>query len=119
FGSAYLLASLAGNALSMLAPYRVAPGSLKPTKMPASRTLIIILSNLLFPVLMLPVFLPPGLGWLMASLGWMPGPSAVMLVALVVFAGLAGVYRLFLPLMGRTLQAREKEILRFVTEEVE
>jgi len=46
-----LLAALVGNLLSILVPYRMQPGSRKPTKMPGMAMLLMVLCHLLFPVL--------------------------------------------------------------------
>jgi ABC-2 type transport system permease protein len=118
--TAFLLVSMTGNAVSLLAPFRVSPGSLKPTKTRTSTTLAIILSHLvLFPLSMVPVLLGPALGW------WLAGPAtpASQLINLAVSAILlpaaALAYRVSLMPLGRLLQRREKEILSVVTQEVE
>ncbi len=68
----FLLLSIAGNLSSILAPYRIAQGSLKPTKVPFLMTLIMIATHLMFPMLMIPIFLPPLLGLLFSALGVLP-----------------------------------------------
>ncbi len=117
---AFLLVSTLGNAMSSLAPFRVAPGSLKPTKTRTGMTIVIILSHLLvLPLTLVPLFLGPVLGW------WLAGSSAAMAqlinlgvsMALVVILVLG--YWASLAPLGRLLQRREKEILRVVTQEVE
>jgi len=65
-----LLGSLGGNLLSILIPFRIEAGSMKPTKMPALAMLVMLLCNLLFPVVMLPVFVPPLLEWFWQLAGW-------------------------------------------------
>jgi hypothetical protein len=117
--AAFLLFSMMGNLLSVLVPYRIAPGSLKATKVPALTTLLLFVSHLLFPIAMIPVFLPAALGLLSSSLGWLPAArvniffSAVLLILLALF------YRLSLTGLGNLLQRREKKILQVVTQEVE
>ena len=44
--------AVGGNLLSILVPFRIQAGSMKPTKMPALATLIMVLCQLLFPVVM-------------------------------------------------------------------
>src|SRR5258705_3070853 len=58
----FLLLSMAGNFVSIMAPYRIGAGSLKPTKASGKTTLMIFFSHLLFPVAMAPIFIPPALG---------------------------------------------------------
>ena len=72
FGGALLALSALGNLTSILVPYRIAAGSLKPTKMKGLTTLLIFVIHCLFPLAVLPVFLPAGL----ALLGGLYGPSA-------------------------------------------
>jgi len=117
--AAFLLLSMAGNLLSVLVPYRIAPGSLKATKAPAMTTLLIFASHLLFPIAMIPIFLPPALGLLSSSLGWLPSAKANFFLSVVLLALLALFYRLSLTSLGNLLQRREKKILQVVTQEVE
>jgi ABC-2 type transport system permease protein len=118
--AAFLLLSTIGNALSSLTPFRVAPGSLKPTKTRTTTTFTIVLSHLLlFPVTIVPLFLGPVLGWWLAG-GTSTSAQLVNLaasVALLVVLALA--YRISLAPLGRLLARREKEILRVVTQQVE
>jgi ABC-2 type transport system permease protein len=114
-----LLAGLVGNLLSILAPYRIQPGSMKPTKMPGLAMLLMVACHLLFPVAMLPVLVPPlgELLWQMA--GW---PSAVpvnLLLSVALTALMGFVYWQTLAPLGRLLQRRETKILSVVTVEVE
>lgn len=117
--AAFLLLSVAGNFVSVLVPYRVMPGSMKPTKLPTLTMLLMFAAHMLFPVAMLPIFLAPGLGLLASRLDWAPADA----VNLVFSAGLLTlsslVYRLSLANLGGLLQQREKAILQVVTHEVE
>lgn len=118
--AAFLLLSMIGNAVSSLVPFRVAPGSLKPTKTRTATTLMIVLSHVLvLPLTLVPLFLGPVLGWWLAG-----GKSArAQLINLAVSAALAVAlalaYWASLAPLGRLLARREKEILRVVTQEVE
>ncbi len=114
-----LLSGLVGNFLSIIAPYRIQPGSMKPTKMPALATLVMIGCSLLFPLAMVPVFLPP-----LAELLWqkfdLPAGVPVNLLLSVALAALtAFAYWQALGPLGRLLQRRETKILSVVTVEVE
>jgi ABC-type transport system involved in cytochrome c biogenesis permease component len=55
--AAFGLLSMMGNLFSVLVPFRVAPGSMKPTKTRMTTPLLILFSHLLFPVAMIPIFL--------------------------------------------------------------
>ena len=117
--AAFLLLSTAGNLVSVLVPYRIAPGSMKPTKTSSLIMVLIALSHMLFPMAMIPIFVPPVLGLLWSKWGGLPaGPvnllSSALLLGLMVF-----MYRFSLPGLGDLLQRREKKILKVVTEEVE
>ena len=117
--AAFLLVSMAGNLLSVLVPYHVTPGSLKRTKTPAITNFLIFVSRLLFPTAMLPIFVPPALGLLWSSVGWLPAAPVNLFVSAVLLVFLALFYRLSLVPLGGLLQRREKEILQVVTKEVE
>ncbi len=114
-----LIAGLGGNLLSILVPYRIQPGSMKPTKMPGLAMLMMFLCQLLFPAVMAPVFVPPLAGLLWRLSGW-PDAVPVNLIFSVLFAALAAAaYRQTLGPLGRLLQRRETKILGVVTVEVE
>jgi hypothetical protein len=114
-----LIAGLVGNLLSILVPYRIQPGSMKPTKMPALAMLVLVLCHLLFPLAMAPVFAAPLAGLLWQKAGW-PNAVPVNLLLSGALAALMGfVYWQTLPPLGRVLQRRETTILGVVTVEVE
>ena len=114
-----LLAGLAGNALSILVPYRIQSGSLKPTKMPGLAMLAMILCHMLVPVAMAPAFAPPLAELLWRMAGW-PDAVPVNLILSVLLAMLvAFAYWQTLGPLGRLLQRRETKILDVVTVEVE
>jgi len=114
-----LIGGLAGNLLSILAPYRIQPGSMKPTKMPGLAMLVMFLCQMLFPAAMAPAFVPPLAELLWRLAGW-PDVVPVNLVLSVLLAALAAVaYWQTLGPLGRLLQRRETKILGVVTVEVE
>ncbi len=114
-----LLGSLGGNLLSILVPFRVEAGSLKPTKMPALATLAMVLCQFLFPLVLVPVFVPPLLEWLW-RLAEMPAWVPVNLILSALLAALtAALYWQALGPLGRLLQRREIKILNTVTAEQE
>lgn len=117
--AAFLLVSMAGNLLSVLVPYHIAPGSLKRTKVSAMTTLLIFASHLLFPTAMIPLFVPPALGLLLSSVGWLPAGPVNLLLSALLSGLLVLFYRLSLAPLGNLLERHEKQILQVVTEEVE
>ena len=114
-----LLAGLVGNVLSILVPYRIQPGSLKPTKMPGLAMLVLMLCHLLFPLAMTPVFVPPlaELAWRTA--GWSNAVPVNLLFSIALATLMGFVYWQTLEPLGRLLQRRETKILGAVTAEVE
>jgi ABC-2 type transport system permease protein len=119
FGGAFLALSAMGNFTSIVAPYRIAAGSLRPTKTKGLATLLIFATHMFFPLVMLPVFIPAGLGLLFEHLGWLPR-AAVTIFCAAFLASLALLlfWRTLEPL-GKMLQRREQKILEVVTREVE
>ncbi|MCP4260912.1 MAG: hypothetical protein GY774_25890 [Planctomycetes bacterium] len=115
----FLLLSIAGNLISVLVPYRIAPGSMKKTKTSAMTTFLIFISRLLFPMAMVPMSLPPAIGLLMSHLGWLPAGPVNLALSMVLLALLVFFYKLSLPSLGKLLLRREKQILQVVTEKVE
>jgi ABC-2 type transport system permease protein len=110
-----LLGSLAGNLLSILVPFRVEPGSMKPTKMPALAMVVMVVCQLLFPIILLPVFIPPMVEYVWLKAG---GPAFVpvnLLLSLLLAALVVVVYWQLLGPLGRLLQRREIKILNKVT----
>ena len=117
--AAFLLLSMVGNLVSVLVPYRVAAGSLKPTKSSKKTTILIIVSGMFFPMIVAPIFFPPAMGLLFSGLGWLPAAPVNLFFSAALLALLALFYRLSLGPLGELLQRREKEILQVVTKEVE
>ena len=115
----FLLLCMLGNFISIMFPYRIGIGSLKPTKMPGTTKLVIFVTHMLFPLAMIPIFIPAVLGVLCQTQGWFPAtPVTVMFSALL--AGLSIIlYRASLKSLGSLLQRREQTVLQVVTREVE
>ena len=114
-----LFAALAGNLLSIVAPYRIQPGSLRMSKMPISKKILTIALQLTSPLATAPVLLLP---W--AELTWRKEgfagalPVNLVLSALLCLA-MAAVYAGTLAPLGRLLHRRETVILRAVTAQSE
>ncbi|MBN2592716.1 MAG: hypothetical protein JXA81_04345 [Sedimentisphaerales bacterium] len=115
----FLILSMVGNMISIFVPYRIAPGSLKPTKSSTKTTILILVSRLFFPMLMAPIFFPPAIGLLLSRFGRLPAAPVNLLSSAALLALLALFYRLSLDPLGELLQRREKEILDVVTKEIE
>jgi hypothetical protein len=119
FASVLLMAGIAGNLLSILIPYRIQPGSMKPTKMPGLAMVVLMFCQMLFPMAMLPVFAGP-----LLELFWrrsdFPAFAPVNLICSALLCGLMvfAYWRMLAP-MGRLLQRRETKILGVITVEVE
>lgn len=114
-----LLAGLAGNLLSILVPFRIQAGSLKPTKMPAGAMVMMVLCQLLFPLVMLPGFLPPLLEFLWQGAGWSETVPVNLLLSILLAGLMAFIYWRALTPLGRLLQRREMKILNILTAEIE
>lgn len=114
-----LIASLGGNLLSILVPFRIQPGSMKPTKMPGLAMFVMILCQMLLPITMAPVFAGPLLAWLWQRAG-LPAFVPVNLICSALLCGvMVLIYWQALTPLGRLLQRRETKILGVVTVEVE
>jgi ABC-2 type transport system permease protein len=117
--SLLLMAGLAGNLLSILMPYRIQPGTMKPTKMPGLTMVLLMFCQMLFPLAMSPVFIGPLLEmlWHRSNL---PGFVPVNLIFSTLLCGLMTIlYWQTLAPLGRLLQRRETKILGVVSVEVE
>ena len=118
FASVLLMAGVAGNLLSILVPYRIQPGSMKPTKLPGLAMLVLMFCQMLFPVAMRRS--SPGrcsncFGADQLA-GFRAGQSDLFRTALWADGFL---YRQTLAPLGRLLQRRETKILGVITVEVE
>ena len=119
FFTALLAMSALGNWLSILTPFRIAAGSLKPTKTRATSQFLMVLVSMCLPLLLTPLFVPPLLGWLCAKFTSLPGAPVTLVSAVVLLALSALLYGLTLKPLGALLQRREQRILQIVTQEVE
>jgi len=115
----FLLLSIAGNMISVLVPYHIAPGTMRKTKTSAMTSLLIFVSRFLIPTAMGPMFIPPAMDLLVTRLGWLPAGPVNLVLSMVLLALLIFFYKLSLPSLGKLLLRREKQILQVVTEKVE
>ena len=119
FVAVFLLMSTLGNLASILAPYRVAAGARKQTKMSGLTILMVFASQLISMVAILPVLVPPLLGMLIGHFSPLPAVMGTILCAAALAASTAFLYSLTLAPLGRLLEQRESHILEVVTHEVE
>jgi hypothetical protein len=117
--TAFLLFSLLCNVAAVLAPYRMAQGSLQMKKPKPLVFLVMFLNLLLMPVVLPVLLIAPGLQLLVSSRNWAPWLPVNLLAAIATLAGVAWLYRSLLPLQGRLLRRREQTILQEVTQEIE
>ena len=116
FAAAFLMYCTIGNLASILVPYRIAAGWLKPTKQSWPTALTLLLVHFSFPVVISPVFIPPALGLGLERLAGLPAALVNLASALAMVVAFAALYAFTLRPLGRLLQRRETKILHAVTE---
>jgi ABC-2 type transport system permease protein len=114
-----LATAIGGNLLSILVPYRIQPGSMKPTKLPAMAMILLVLSQISMPLIMTPAFIPPLAGFVSERVGGPPAALVNVLLSLAVAVVVAFAYWRSLGPMGRLLHRREMKILQTVSVAVE
>jgi ABC-2 type transport system permease protein len=114
-----LIASLGGNVLSILVPFRIQAGTMKPTKIPGLAMVTMLCCQLLFPIAMVPVFISPLLGWLWHRLDLSPLVPINLICSILLCGSMVFIYAKTLAPLGRLLHKREIKILGIVTVEVE
>lgn len=115
----FLMIGAGGNFVSILVPQRIAPGTLRPTKVKIEIILLMLVVQLFFMTAMAPIFLPAFLEWIWHSAG-LPQFVPVNLILSAAFcAAMLLMYWQTLGPLGRLLQKRETKILDAVTAEVE
>ena len=119
FVAAFLVISVLGNLASILVPYHIAAGSLRPTKTNLTTTLLIYVTHLLFPLAMAPVLLPAAIGVFSGQSEWLPAGPVTLACAVLLAAISALLYWQTLEPLARLLQRREQKILQVVTQKVE
>ena len=118
--TAFLLFCLLCNVAAVLAPYRMAQGSLQMKKpKPLVFLAMLFLNVLLMPVVLPVLLIAPALQLLFSSRNWAPWLPVNVLAATATLAAVAWLYRSVLPLEGRLLRRREQAILQEVTQEIE
>ncbi|HSW01762.1 MAG TPA: hypothetical protein VLI39_16455 [Sedimentisphaerales bacterium] len=117
--AAFFLVSILGNLISSLLPYRIREGTLAATKIGAVKALLNVLAHMVSMGVLSLLFLPALAASLAFSTDGFPAHLAYLFLSVAGLAVVVTIYSLSLPALGELLQAREKEILRVVTQEVE
>jgi ABC-2 type transport system permease protein len=117
--TAYLILCMVGNLVSILVPYRVASGSMKPTKMPTLNVFLLIFVGMLFPVAMTPIFVPPVIDLLISKITTFPSGLFNFFFSIILLMVALFFYHFSLKPLGDLLQKREKKILEVVTKVIE
>lgn len=117
--SIYLLFCLLANGLSIYAPIPMAAGSMKASSVKLVPVLLQMAFLMVFPIVLLPAFVPIGIEILVEELTEVRGiPIALALSALVLIA-VFFIYRRLLTWEGDLLANREQKILEVVTSKSE
>jgi len=111
--------AIGGNLLSILVPYRIQPGSMRPTKMPALAMVMLVLSQMAMPLAMSPAFFPPLIGWLVERAGGPPAAVINLAFSAIFALVMVAIYKATLAPLGRLLRSREMKILETVSADVE
>jgi ABC-2 type transport system permease protein len=115
----FLIVGVVGNLVSILVPFRIAPGTLRPTKTKIEIVLLMMVLQMVLMTTFAPIFLPAFLEWLWRHAGW-PDIVPVNLILSAAFCGtMVLIYWQTLGPLGRLLQRRETKILETITTEVE
>jgi len=115
----FLIIGAGGNFVSIIAPFRITPGTLRPTKIKSGRMLLMIALQMTFLTTVTPIFLPALAGFLWHE-GDLPDFVPVNLILSAILCGtMIFIYRQTLAPLGRLFQKRETKILEIVTAEVE
>ena len=115
----FCILCILGNILSIGLPFRINPGSLKPTKQPPKVILVLLIVHLFFPLLAIPIFLPP-LAEMLAGTFSVGHGGLLNLALSILMCGLAVCgYAGSLTPLALWFEKREKEMLRVLTEVIE
>jgi ABC-2 type transport system permease protein len=115
----YLIFSMVGNVLSIIAPMAMAMGSMKPVKPKAKILLIHLAFMLVFPITLAATLIPLGIEFILTwtgTLSWFP---AYLIFTAIETALVIWLYVEVLEVEGRLLERREQRVLEAVTVKVE
>lgn len=115
----FLVVGMAGNFISIIAPQRIAPGTLRPTKMKIEIALLMFALQFLFMAVIAPIFLPAFSEWVWRRAGLPAFIPVNLILSAALCSAMVLIYWQTLEPLGRLLQRRETKILESVTAEVE
>jgi len=115
--SAYLVLSLIGNLLSILAPMRLKGVGMKASGAKMRVFLLQMMSFFLVPLTLSPLLLPWGAEFLLRGEAWATAVPVYLLLQAVMLAVVLQVYRWGISSQGALLQERECQILETLTRE--
>jgi hypothetical protein len=113
--SMFLVFCLLANCLSVLAPLRIQPGTMKPVNYKVGPFLFHLAFLFLCPLALAPTLLPLGVEALLEALGWGTGGAVYLVLSLAECVAVVYLYRRALTWQGDLLQAREQKVLETVT----
>ncbi len=113
--STYLVFCLLANALSIVAPIPMAPGSVQPAQVKFLPVVLQMVFLMILPIATLPILLPIGIEVLLAEAADVRGLPVSLVLSLLVLAVVVLIYRVALRWEGIWLAAREQTILEVVT----
>lgn len=119
FFTAFFWFSAAGNLTSILLPFRITAGSMRPNKLKGLTSLLVMLASLATMAAGTLIFVPPALGLLCDRFDVLSGGLVTVVAAAIQAILTALLYWVTLAPLGRLLQRREQQILTVVTQEVE
>jgi hypothetical protein len=117
--SMYLVFCLLANALSILAPLPIAPGSLKPANAKLVPVLLQVVFIFLLPLALAPTLVPLAAEAVLGRAGFAGWVPVYLILSVLECAVVVLLYHLLLTPQGDWLQARERKILQTVTTRAE
>lgn len=119
FLAGFLLFAVLGNGLSILAPYHMIQGSLKPTKFPPGIMLLNLAGFFLSPLFIGPIFLPAALESVCRYYHWLEGIPINLMGSVLLACAAGAIYAVTISPLGNLLCRREQRILHAVTRAIE
>jgi hypothetical protein len=114
--SMFLLFCILANTLSILGPFHIPGGSLKPANPKLATVLLqFVMFAVAFPLTQALVLIPLGIEAILIFSGWPPRAPVYLVLSLVECAAVVVLYLYSLKRLGELLQAREQRILDAVT----
>jgi hypothetical protein len=113
--SAYLLACLVGNTISILGPMRLKENALKAENVNAKTILWQLLSLILIPIVLSPLLIPFGVEFALRALEFESALPVYLILHALGLAAVVLLYRWLIQHQGELLQAREQRILELLT----